>query len=161
MTYCGPWLEAVELCDEAANPLLPRALDVASELIYVLTGRQFAGRCTDTVLPCSTGGACVQYLAYPSGGSRPINGAPSLSGPPFCGSHHQSVRLPGRPIIEVTEMLIGGVAFTDFAIVDDTWLVRTDGAAWPCCQDFDDPTAWQVTYTYGSAPHQPGLLATR
>lgn len=161
MTLCAPWLEAgqAELCN-AADPKLPRALLVASHLLYKATAMQFPGLCTDKVSPGSSSSGAVQYLDYPSGGSRPINvmsGCGCSCGDPSAGgcTAHGRIRLPGNPIADVIEVLIDGVAFTDYAIDRDTWLVRTDGGSWPCCQT----PPWTVEYRYGLLPTPDLVLA--
>lgn len=171
MTLCGPWVavENVRYCDPTKiqpDGQLARAILASSDLLYAATGYRWPGICTHTVHPGS-GGAAVQFLANPTGeGARPIPtgdwdwwGA----GPCTCGigdplgsacSMHANVHLPGHPIIEVTSVTIGGQAFTDFDIWHDYWLVRTDGQAWPCCDD-----DFIIVYTYGSVPGPAGQIA--
>lgn len=178
MTLCSAWLEAadVDRCDNAA-PDLPRALLVASHLMYAATGRQFPGLCTDSVRPCS-GAAALQVLDYPAsvGGSRALGhlwpgAACGCGGEPIsCGCRvHDAVPLPGLPVSRVVSVTVDGVALDvtpgtgDVRIVDDRWLIRSNGQHWPCCQNLaaplTEPGTWGITYEYGVVPEPPALLA--
>lgn len=163
MTLCAPWLAAddVTLCD-SADPNLPRALLVASHLLYNATAKLYPGLCSDKIWPCSSG-AGVQYLDYSTGGSRPINvmGGCSCTGSTICGGT-PTVAVPGTPISAVVEVLINGDV-VPARIVDDELLVRTDGTDWPCRNQLylpdGSPGTWSIEYTYGLLPPPPLILA--
>lgn len=179
MALCGPWVDQVRLCDadDFEPGDLDRAIEVASWLLYTGTESRWPGICTDTVRPCTTSGA-TQMIQNPVGeGSRPLpvgrwGGSDWWGGSPCscssdilsCGcKDHPNVLLPGRPVVDVVEVLIDGQPFHDYVIVDDRWLVRTDGHQWACCQDLTKPATelgtWEITYEYGSAPPLAGRIA--
>jgi hypothetical protein len=172
---CAPWIEAenISACDgcDIEAERLERAARAASELLYAASGRQFHGLCTDVVRPCSRGWA-QQWLAYPDGSSRPLPldgdllpidcGCGSLEVTCGCAAP-DAVRLPNRPVVEVKEILVDGapLAPTDWTLIDDQWLARPGG--WPWRQRLDlpatEPDTWQVTYTWGTAVPEAGVLA--
>lgn len=171
MSLCAPWVaaESISACaeDDIDAGRLERAALASSELLFVASGRQFHGLCTDQVRPCSTSRA--RWF-----GRRDIAAASALLLGDCCGttdspvcacSSHDSVRLPSTPVVEVTEILIDGdpVGAGGWRIVDDTWLIRTGDDPWPCCQDLalpaTEPGTWQITYTWGTAVPTSGQLA--
>lgn len=169
---CGPWLNAADVtwCAVPTDPpelaKLERAVKVATYLVWRASGRLYDGICSDVVRPCHQGPA-IQQLDYPWGTPRPINvmagcgcGGSDLA----CGCNaHPNVKLPGAPIIGRPVVTIDGVPFDGFTIVDSQWLVRSDGASWPCCQNLGllatEPGTWQVSYRYGRAVPPDLLLA--
>lgn len=178
MALCSPWVtpEAITYCAGADfdDGKLARAAEAASGLLYVASGRQFPGVCTDTVHPCA-GGCSVQWLNYPDGyepasrplplhGYLPLWAGVGLDGSTLrCGEQiYNAVRLPNVAVVDVTEIIINGDVVANVAdavrIVDDRWLLRASGA-WPCCADLGDPTSFAVTYRWGAAPPAEALLA--
>jgi hypothetical protein len=169
---CSPWLsiDDVTLCDPAefVAGRFERALDAATDLLYLALGGQFSGPCIDVVRPCGSSGA-VQWLDYPAdsiGGSRPLlSGCGCTPDGGWCGcTGHSSVRLPNTPVVTVDEVLLDGVAVpeTDYKIVDDAWVVRIDGGSWPCCQRplaSTEHGTFEVTYTWGAAVSPAIVLA--
>ena len=162
---CAPWLDVADmtLCQASdfAEGRLALALDSATDLLFLALGRQPLGPCIDVIRPCSSS-AAVQWLDYPSAaaGARPLMLAGCGCGGPDLGwcscSAHASIPLPNGPVVSVDEVLIHGAALdpSAYRIVDDRWLVRADGSAWPCCQrplDADQPNTFQITYTWGAA----------
>jgi hypothetical protein len=177
MTFCGPWLEAgaVTRCDNTSADM-PRAIEVASHLMYTATGRQWPGLCTDTIRPCAAG-AGGQMLDYPPsvGGARAVGWrACGCAGDVVsCGcTVHDAIPLPGQPVSQVLAVMVDGVALDvtpgtgDVRIVSRHGrdvLVRSDGRSWPCCQNLalpaTEPGTFQVGYSYGVLPPPPGVLA--
>jgi hypothetical protein len=126
-------------CGDTTEEEMQELIDSASDIIAIITGGKVAGRCTDIVRPCG-GRSCSCGSSTLSGcGCVPIDG----------------ITLAGMdPTIE--EILIDGDPFEEYAIVDGTLLVRTDGAAWPGYQDITRPPdqagTFQVEYSYGWVP---------
>lgn len=110
----------------------------ASDMVAILTGGIIAGRCETTIRPCS---------------DRSCGAGRGCS----------CCNLPGILLVgpepNVTEVKVDGVvltAGTDYKIVDDVYLVRTEPRHWPGCQDplADDTEkgTFSVTYEHGLLP---------
>lgn len=187
---CGPWIavEDVQACERyaALDPVaIQDGIDFATGILFRMSGRRYPGECERTTRPC-VGSNCG--CDYPEWGLWPDGAAawwgwfdgyalPSwpyrLDGEWFntgcCGGRCDlpRVKLPG-PVIEVTEVLIDGVALdpADYDVSGYRWLRRLDGERWPCWQDLTadpatDDNTFQVTYTYGRLPGPDGILAVR
>lgn len=148
-SICSPWATLQDLpsdCSGLEVELGEDMLQVASELLYEKSGRQYPGICEATVWPCAqrvTG-------CFPSRPSR-------------CtwGRSYSIVTLGIQPIIEVSEVIIDGEILDPSLYRIDNYreLVRLDNAdgtsdVWPR----DDET-FKVTFTYGQSPPRLGVLA--
>ena len=152
---CAPWVTEEDLESEDALPccsgLEPEAVspwvEVASEVLYRLSGQQFGGVCESTVYPTSC--ACSQRWG---------RGSASCSVYP-------SILLGVTPIVSIDSIVINGAELSDTAYhVDDyTWLVRDDGEPWPCCNDLrvGAERQWSVTVHAGVAPPASGVVAVK
>lgn len=176
MAPCTEWitLEDVESEPDAAGldpPLLARAITDASEILYRLSGRQFAGVCHDVVRPCqrwyrSEYGAPPSWWRWISTWGEYVVGQP---GERRGGIEVLSeITLGAYPIREITEVRIDGAVLSPSAYrVDDRrWLKRIDGKTWPILQRLDldplvDKDTFQVSFTYGQAPPDSGVDACR
>jgi hypothetical protein len=137
-----------------------RASDVATEVVWMLSGRRF-GLSTLTVRPCRR--TCTDgydfWLLLPALPALPYG---SLA-VPWCGCpnpacsctrHLCEVGLAG-PVHDITEVRVDGqvVQAASYVVHDHRWLVRVDGDCWPECQDLtaadDQPGAFVVTYRRG------------
>lgn len=175
---CSSWATVADLCspcDDYAFPagLLTETLEMASDVLFELSGRRFPGVCTTTVRPC-TRRAFEEY-------------GPATPGFQFfsphvivgCGCQRRArcgcgdpdaITLGGYPIIAITTVKVDGVALdaARYRVDDYRWLVRladADGTnpGWPCCQDLSladtEDDTFSVTFTYGSAPPAMGVRA--
>lgn len=155
---CSDWITLADLgdcgCSTAPNPqVVSQSITTASQILYLLSGQQFPGECTDIVRPCNChgcGGLPVP-MHFPSGWRNVCGGCGG-----YCGAGGASILLPNRPVISVEEVTIDGEPFTDFRLDSPGWLIRTDGGDWPSCQDITLDTTeagtWEVSYTYGKVP---------
>lgn len=145
-----------------------RAVTIASEVIWALSGRQF-GFCTTTLRPCRR--ECFDalwadtWMHWP--GSTWLS--PALIGGQWfnivCGSCGDNcscsslseVVLPGRVDSIIQVKVDGSPLVTGAYRVDDNrTLVRIDGGVWPRCNNLNRADTqvgtWSVTARYGEAP---------
>lgn len=154
MSLCTPWIsEDGRLadcgCPEGPQLVIQSAIEVASDTLYRLSGQQWAGLCEETMRPVRIG--------IPPGSIRPFL-------PTYLASADILI-LPRATVTGITQILIDGVAFTDFLLYNPNWLVRTDNELWPRAQRLDLATTeidtWSITYTYGENPPAGGQHAAR
>lgn len=111
----------------------------ASEALYVLTGRQFPGRCTAIVAPRRRGDCWPTSLLG------------NLLGAGCCTD--EAIPLAPHVDPESITVTIDGVAFTDFWLRNGYELVRTDGRAWPSDNTpwlaATEPGTFRITYSFG------------
>lgn len=176
MTVCQPWISPNDLvdcdCPDASENLIVEAIQVASDILYALSGRQYPGLCSETVRPCMCG-SCGRSNWFPGWGG--FDTLPALIGgiwlnvcahpTEYCDCIGNALRLPRPRVDSVDSVLVNGAVFTDFRLDRPGWLVRTDGLPWPSRQDiWREPTevgTWQVTYTHGQLPPPGGLFAAK
>lgn len=162
---CGP-------CSGTAfdTDVLEEAVQIASDIMFALSGRQFSGVCPDVIRP-------VRDDA--SGWWFPTVGSYSVTNDEWYGSSFgnrardyvrdrrifaSEIRLPAYPVNTITQVRVDGVvlAAADYKIADDRWLMRI-GGSWPCSQDVTlPPTAFgtfEVQYTYGVSIPPAGVRA--
>mgnify|MGYP001569968968 CR=1 FL=1 len=143
-----------------------RAATATSEMLFVLTGRQFPGLCDVTIRPCRSS-SC--WSVPRTTGYWPVGectcGASSWDAC-GCGGLSQ-IRLPGR-VRGVIEVRVDGAVIpaADYRVDDWKWLVRLDDLSWPSCQDLSaDPLTevdtFQVRYVRGTPPPESGVLAAQ
>ena len=135
------------------------ALRLAAFTVYSLTGRQF-GTVTLTLRPCNAPLLPPLYQVYPvnlinpwgtdEGNSYyPVyiqNGVwhnAGCRGINCCGATCE-VELPRTVSISAVSVDGATVDPSAYRIDDAHWLVRTDGACWPQCQDFDKNSGTNV-----------------
>lgn len=161
---CTPWAETGDTCSpctgyEFDTTELELGLQLASDVLFNLTGRQWPGLCSTTVRPCG-------YRRADSCGcldSRQC-GCRRLSELDLRGDD-----TGGWPIASVEQVKIDGVvlATARYRLDDHRWLVYIpDGdndprRGWPCCQRIDladtEADTWSITYTYGVEPPEGGV----
>lgn len=135
------------------------AIDIASDLLYLLSGKQYPGVCTRTDLrPTCVATPGVASLPWVSGdptARRDATDAMHLYGLPIA-------LLPVYPVISVTQVRVNGIVLdpSTYMILDDRWLARMDGEGWPAGQDFTKPLTAQGTFgvsvSFGAAPPPAG-----
>jgi len=148
------------------------AVAAATRILFALSGRRF-GQCTVTLRPCADD--CGDLSAYPlwDGPSLLVSRTPwDFYRLPYCTGYCaggcscrnvSAVRLPSLTS-RVTEVKLDGtpMATGAYRLVGRD-LVRTDGAAWPRCNDLtagdDQPGTWSVTAIVGEEVPDSGRLA--
>jgi hypothetical protein len=180
MSVCQDWITDADV--EACAYVIPDGFDTAailtqaSELAYVLSGRQFPGECAFTARPCGYSGSWglgTMQLWGTTGGlpSLPyqVNGS-WFNG--WCGCHWDSCGCNGYPrldlgrgdIVDVTAVIVNGVALadSDWRVDSAQYVVRLDGGVWPCCQDMTVNSGagyFAISYTAGLTPPEAGVRA--
>lgn len=185
---CRPWVEAedVDECcdvefDSSTQVSLEDAADVASEILYELSGRQFTGLCGPlTVRPCRPTCRCWgegQTVMTPSGQITwlPTEGywswwdASERRNSCGCGCDSR-IKLEGYPVVAIVQVKIDGspVAPSEYRLDGNRWLTRmADGDGnrqhWPACQrldrEDDEEGTFSVTYYHGIEPPLLGVRA--
>ncbi len=179
-TWCDPQDMAECGVDVGSDTsVLEAAAYEASQVLFQLSGRQFTGRCTQTVRPCANECSCWPDL-FP--GLSP--GAPQFPvgawgwwesgwgwGRAGCGCGCLSrALLPGYPVTSITEVKVDGVVLAETEYRLDEWRYLTrmadaDGNAqyWPGCQRLDledtEENTWSVSYVHGVTPPDIGKRA--
>lgn len=188
---CTPWAGPSDLCEPCSDfsisqPLLNNCLQAASDILFSLSGRQFAGVCQDTVRP-------EGRFVTPDHG-RPIRAGvwgygyqPAAGGyiggdwgMPLCNRSERSactalpeITLGVYPLTEIVQIKIDGAVIDPgtYDIADNKYLVRTapnvsaesQSKGWPCCNDMALPDTeigtWSVTFNYGMPPPVSGVMA--
>lgn len=151
---CDDWCDPIDVTDDTAcepcadETLTDTAVDVAitlaSRVLYELSGRKYPGVCSQTIRPAC---ACQHDPGPPS--RRLGNRYPR-------GCRVPQIELNNTPVVDITQVTVDGTVLAESAYRVDNkrWLVRVDGDAWPCSQDFTlDPTevgTWEVVYEWGA-----------
>lgn len=177
---CSAWVGQADIekvgsiPDDIAPARVAELADVATEILFYLSGRRYAGECVATVRPSrrvmgdrrrpSSWGTLGWYSGWGY-----CNGPLNLNEPNLglmCGCDPiRSVTLGAYPVTAITEVLIDGVVLSPSAYRLDGGreLVRTDGHTWPLHQDMNlNPPAvgtFTVEFTYGSGPGPAGVYA--
>ena len=124
-------------CADIDEDVIIAYIDQASDILSILTNGKVSGICDDVVRP-------RQKNASVCGCSSALSCSCSeLSG----------ITLMG-PNPNVALVLMDGIPFDDWIVVDQGLLLRTDGRAWPGCQDItkasSEPGTLEITYDYGN-----------
>ena len=162
---CSPW-PTIDCCD--IDPTADNLM-AASEILYTLSGRQYAGLCQETMRPCSGSGTMPTNWPYPY--------FPTLSNGVWlnlsCGCHTSfdccggvpQVNLGRNDVTQIFTVNIDGVTLSasNYRLDEGRYLVRTDGSQWPCCQDLAKDIGtegtWYIELEYGRNPPVMGQLA--
>lgn len=172
IVMCEDW-PVYWTCDVSARSpeVTGYAVSAATRILFALSGRRF-GQCTVKLRPCADDcgdwaeiplwGWTVGYtmppwdfyrLPYCEGGCRNGCSCTHISAVrlPDLTSRVVEVRLDGTPMVTGAYRLVGRD------------LVRTDGAAWPRCNDLsrgdDEAGTWSVTAVVGEEVPDSGRLA--
>jgi hypothetical protein len=164
---CFGWVAAedvAECCsiEVGSTPeLFEPAATSASQLLYMLSGKQWKGSCERVVRPHSDFPCGLQVTS--GGYVIGYEGAPT-------DADFSKVLLPNYPVTEIVQVLIDGVALAEdeYRLDGWRWLQRMDDAdgnaqSWPGPQrigrnDTEEDT-WSIRYMHGQNPPQPGVDA--
>lgn len=154
---CTPWATSADVTGPCADysfdtDYLDIGLQIASDVLFELTGRRFPGVCVDTIRPPSECECSHDH----------------------CGCGYVSeYRLPGFPVVSVEEILVDGAVIPqaryrvdNYALLvyqPDPAATSDPIAAWPRRQRLGYPTTedgtWQITYMFGAMPPAGGVRA--
>lgn len=162
---CEPWPTA-DCCDVTPSD---DNLMVASELLYLLSGRQYGGLCSETMRPCSGTSTMPTGWPYPSfpqlsNGTWINTGCGCHTGWDCCGGVPQ-VNLGRNDVVQIFRVNIDGtnLSASAYRLDEGRYLVRTDGSQWPCCQhlerDVGEEGTWYIELEHGTLPPAAGQLA--
>lgn len=175
-----PWATVADVCAPCNDygfdeSLLESGIQMASEILFELTARRWPGEASDVVRPCGvrTRGAWGRTDYVVNGDAVPMSGWCGCNRTRACGCTRLSeIKLPGFPVLSVTEVLIDGLEVDParYRVDDHQWLVYLpdpDGVdprtGWPCCQHLDLPTTddgtFSVEYVFGGLPDEGGVIA--
>jgi hypothetical protein len=167
---CSLWVEAADVdCPgnlEDYDTALGTAVQVASDWLYMATGRRFSGCCQTTVRPCHAD----PWADYdPRGTFREAADWHSGSGICACGGcgRWREVHLGLEPVRSIISVTVDGVTLDSSAykVLDYSTLIRVDGDAWPCSNDLTLETTedgtWSVEFTYGRSAPAMGVEAAK
>ena len=144
MTLCTPYADLNDLaaceCPDAPGTVAQSSLEVASEILYALTGRQYPGTCPAVLRPCASPDPMLGFnwlsWPYPWYPIR-IGGVWLNMGP--CGCHTASdcacstyprVNLGRDDVQTVTAVTIDGAVLdeSDYRLDENRYLVKLSGA---------------------------------
>ena len=195
-TPCTPWCDAQDAWIACGSPtttigvgssatecpvdMKPYA-NMASWLLFELSGRLYSGRCERTVRPCGSAPCGFQvlsrgYIVWPQGdwGWGNWGGGWGWNYPDYAGCGCiplDRINLAGYPVREVLEVKIDGVVVPEtnnWRLDNHRFLTRMADAngnaqRWPACQRMDENDTevgtFSVSYAYGNDPPLLGSLA--
>lgn len=161
-------------CSQADVTVLGTMLTVASELLYRMSGRQFAGIVADTVRPCRRlpGVAPTAGWRWQIGWGNCGCGTNWGEWGTWPGSRRctcgpiSEITLGAYPLRDIVQVRIDGHVLSPSAyrIDDSRWLVRIDGDVWPVVQDLTadpatDADTFEVAFEWGVVPPASGQHA--
>ena len=169
---CTAWVtgdDVAACCDveSSSGALFDDAADQASQVLFELSGRQFAGLCERTVRPpcdaCWCGYQILSrgYVIGPWDYGYPLY----LCDTCLIACSPSAVKLAGYPVREITQVKINGdiVDAAEYNLMNYRYLVRRNDARWPVAQDLTladtEDSTFSVTYTYGATPPLLGIQA--
>ncbi len=170
---CSPWITGDDVADccsveSSGGAIFDLVAEQASDLLFEISGRQFAGECGPrTVRPncdsCYCGYQVLSrgYVIGPWDFGYPLMLCDSC----LVACSPSLVKLAGVPIREVSEVKINGdiVPDDEYRLFNDRYLQRLWDDRWPIAQDLTIPDTethtFSITYTYGADPPSLGVAA--
>jgi hypothetical protein len=172
----------VVLSNDVINAILAQAASGATEILHMLSGQQFPGKCGPvTIRPVARPlngdnlGAITRQWSYGGVGSNASLGSAMPSVVPHYGAEYApEIILYDFPIREILEVKIDGVVIPpeEYELREFKKLIRvrptssftpTERWGWPTSQIQDLPDTqegtFSITYTYGQDPGTMGRLA--
>lgn len=172
MAPCTPWLsgdDVAECCsvETSDGAIFDAAATQASDVLFELSGRKFAGECERTVRPecdsCFCGYQILSrgYVIGPWDYGYPL----MLCNSCLIACSPSRIKLAGYPVRSIDEVKIDGVvlAATEYNLWNSRYVTRLNDAHWPVAQDLTledtEDNTFSITYTYGADPPDLGVSA--
>jgi len=163
-----PWIALEDLADPDNPDLLcplpdsisdfaaQAAIEIATAVLYEVTGRRWSGADTASVRPSAvdTSSKAVVPGWVPSWGSYDSSNGPCIP--------TDVLDLGYFPVISIGQVRIDGVVVPSSAyqLQEQKLLVRIDGGVWPCTQNLSDPATavdtFEVNIVHGIDPPVAG-----
>ena len=177
MNLCADWVTTadVDACGVDTSlydaDLVASAITAGSDWLYQNSGRRWSGVCETDERPCGCGCGCAAYGTFPWPGVVSDFDAWAAYYGTFadantyglCSCSSKSIiETTYGPVTSITSIVIGGSTLDSgkYVIVPPNRIMRTDGEAWPSCQDYSSAsTGMIVKYRHGEAPPALGELA--
>lgn len=147
---CAPWCawDDVVACTNVDLSSLnsaqrEQAIDVATEILWNLTGRVYSGICTTTRSICLGCPMCFPRVCS----CAPVNGV------------DLGIR---APVWAVWDVVVDGTTLdpSEYRLIDRRWLARADGTSFPSGWNLlDDPPRFRATWAYGRQVPEGGRRA--
>lgn len=176
----APWCTVSDVrhwgteCESVADADIEDAIEISTDVLYELSGRRYA-TVTETVRPCmrsclgdpvwqASWGGTLTDVRRPDGGRlSDYRGCLTHGYIPCSCDYFCEVELGVIPIASIASVMIDGLPFTAYKIVNSTYLARTDGDCWPTCQDIlaasTEVDTFEVIVNYGTPPTRAGAVA--
>jgi hypothetical protein len=166
---CAPWVSQARLAacvPDATASQRQQAVAVASDVLYVLSGSQWRGICTELVRPCGMRWGDGGVVAAPGAGAPwvvPVNGVLTSYGcgcgpQDDCGCSASSYVQLRSDAVAISEVKVDGEVLdpSGYTLFDLGRLYRV-GGSWPCCGNDltradTEPGTWSISYSYGKEP---------
>jgi len=165
MGVCTPWATIDDAPDsfEGDPDVLESVLPLASDILFELTRRRWPGTCHDEFRPMAQFRAAAYPRWWPDDQRGSLGWCSCNRARETGCARLPEIKLPGTPVdADSIKVTLNGVDFTDFALHDHRFLVRTDGDGWPCCQDLLAPLSEDHTmgieYDFGLGPPDSGVI---
>jgi hypothetical protein len=179
---CAPWTTVAEVrlvgtslaisgaSGYLSDDIVQSAINVATDLLFTLSGQQFPGECATILRPCSPRNC---FGAYGAISSMPWIPDESALPPTPCGCGYMpSLDLGYWPVTNVVYAKVDGsfVDPTTYRLDQNRYLVHLDGASpdftnngWPSCQFLARPSTatgtFEVMIEHGIQPPSAGSYA--
>lgn len=169
---CSAWAEEADVPEQVRAEMAltgsqwQRALMIASEILWALSGRRWYGMgCLEeaylrSVPPRPGTGSWPYHDSWGDcgcwGNAQWINGYPVSA---WLGEWDHvggvyAVKLPRDTVTGITSVTVNGLPFTSYNLTRSGWLERLDGQAWDVCSG-----STVVTYQHGEPPPLGGVQA--
>lgn len=174
MPPCAPWINGDDVADccsieVSSGILFEQVASDASDLLFELSGRLYAGECgPKTVRPPCRGCWCGYQILSRGHIIGPWDyGYPYMSLCDEClvACAPSRIKLSGYPVRAISEVKIDGVvlAASEYTLHKSRYVTRLNNQRWPIRQNLTladtEEGTFSITYTYGADPPEIAISA--